>query len=50
MEEKEDHLMICEKKNYENPIMEVYSVYEKDILTDSYMPIYGENEAEIIFQ
>ena len=42
--------MICEKKNYENPIMEVYSVYEKDILTDSYMPIYGENEAEIIFQ
>ena len=42
--------MICEKKKYESPILEVYSVCEKDILTDSYMPELGANEAEIIFQ
>ena len=50
LEKRRTPNMICEKKNYENPIMEVYSVFEKDILTDSEMPIYGANEAEIIFQ
>ena len=38
------------KKKYGNPVMEVYYIFEKDILADSDQPDeMGTNESELIF-